>query len=262
MSERSFRRRAPVIRRKPPQSHPSPSPSSHRRTPPSYRRSSNKSKSIKILKQSSSEPMHWSVSFRVGGEYDCRSLGSNGSFFHPHSCTNIFMSSPSLFSFSPETYEGYSKDAKVVVNVTVEGSPGAIRTMVKLGSSVGDIIKLVVDKYGEEGRTPKLIHCNHDTCSIFQLYPSYFSLQSLDKSELIGDVGSRSFYLRKSCGVIHDSNATSALYDSKTVPSAAREASLPLIPHPPFLLPSFIARNINKIIRTACRLWKILVCLQ
>ena len=71
--------------------------------------------------------------------------------------------------------QGYKKDAKVVVNVTVEGSPGPIRTMVKLGSSVDDTIKIVVDKYNEEGRTPKL---RKHPASSFELHHSHFSLQS------------------------------------------------------------------------------------
>lgn len=69
--------------------------------------------------------------------------------------------------------QGYNKDAKVVINVSVEGSPGAVRTMVKLGSSVENTIKLVIDKYAEEGRSPKL-DCN----SGLELHHSYFSLQS------------------------------------------------------------------------------------
>lgn len=70
---------------------------------------------------------------------------------------------------------GYKRDAKVVVNVTVEGSPGPLRTMVKLGSSVEDAIKQVVDKYNDEGRTPKL---DKDAASSLELHHSYFSLQS------------------------------------------------------------------------------------
>lgn len=47
--------------------------------------------------------------------------------------------------------------------------------MVKLGSSVEETIKLVIDKYGEEGRTPRL---DKNAMSIFELHNSYFSLQS------------------------------------------------------------------------------------
>lgn len=71
--------------------------------------------------------------------------------------------------------QGYKKDAKVVVNVTVEGSPGPVRTMVKLGASVEETIKVVVDKYSKEGRTPKL---DQGAPSSFELHNCYFSLKS------------------------------------------------------------------------------------
>lgn len=61
-----------------------------------------------------------------------------------------------------------------MINVTVEGSPGPIRTMVKLGSNVEEITKLVVNKYNEEGRTPLM---DKDAFSTYELHHSYFSLQ-------------------------------------------------------------------------------------
>lgn len=67
----------------------------------------------------------------------------------------------------------YNRDAKVVVTVTVEGSPGPIRAMVKLGSSVEETIKHVLNRYGKEGRTPKL----DNNTSSFELHCSYFSLE-------------------------------------------------------------------------------------
>lgn len=79
--------------------------------------------------------------------------------------------------------QGYKKDAKVVINVTVEGSPGPVRAMVKLGSNVDDTIKLVVAKYVEEGRTPKLEPTTSP--SSFELHRSYFSLQSMTNYFLI-----------------------------------------------------------------------------
>ncbi|GJR38296.1 RNA-directed DNA polymerase, eukaryota [Tanacetum coccineum] len=77
----------------------------------------------------------------------------------------------------------------------VEGSVGPIRALVKLGSSVNDTIKLVMSKYNAEGRTPRL---DQDATTSFELHHSYFSLQSLEKSNIIGEIGSRSFYMRKS----------------------------------------------------------------
>lgn len=68
----------------------------------------------------------------------------------------------------------YREDAKVVVNVMVEGSPGPVRAMVSLGASIEDTIKLVVDKYGQERRSPRL---DRHALSTFELHDSYFSLQ-------------------------------------------------------------------------------------
>ncbi|KAG5070150.1 hypothetical protein JHK85_002527 [Glycine max] len=128
--------------------------------------------------------------------------------------------------------------------------------MVKLGSSVEDTIKRVVDKYTEEGRSPQI---DANMASSFQLHHSYFSLHSLDKSEVIADVGSRSFYLRK------NNDASSTLTSSfhwGSAPELATHTSTPSIANPPLLIPSFIARRICKIVRRAHRLWKILVCSQ
>ncbi|XP_039056396.1 uncharacterized protein At4g22758-like [Hibiscus syriacus] len=140
----------------------------------------------------------------------------------------------------------YNKDAKVVINVSVEGSPGPVRTMVKLGSSVDDTVKLVVDKYVEEGRTPKL-----DSSSGLELHHSYFSLESLDKSMSIGDSGSRSFYLRKSNS---GNSSNGASFVSEIDPVRPNS--------PAVLVPGLIAGKLIKIMRRTRRLWKVLVCLK
>lgn len=59
-----------------------------------------------------------------------------------------------------------------MINVSVEGSPGPIRILVKLSCSVEETIKMVVDKYRKEGRTPKL-----DKDLAFELHQSHFSIQ-------------------------------------------------------------------------------------
>ena len=72
--------------------------------------------------------------------------------------------------------QGYEKEAKVVITVTVEGSPGPIKIMVKLGMSVEETIKLILQKYEEQGRTP---HLYTNSASSFDLHLSYFSLQCM-----------------------------------------------------------------------------------
>ena len=68
----------------------------------------------------------------------------------------------------------YDRDTKVVVKVTVEGSPGPIHALVKLGSSVDETIKVVMNKYNAEGRSPRL---DQEAITSFELHNSNFSLQ-------------------------------------------------------------------------------------
>ncbi|KAG8382361.1 hypothetical protein BUALT_Bualt05G0069300 [Buddleja alternifolia] len=193
MPKRDLRRRAPANRRAVSNSRaprPSPSPSRRRIRPVDGGKLWKPSEKVKVLKRSKSEPSLWKAG---GGEV--AAAEEEGVLYRPQTCIDIFSSPDISVTRSPRNLsERYNRDAKVVVNVSVEGSPGPIRAMVKLGSNVDETIKLVINKYNEEGRTPRL---DKDAASTCELHHSYFSLQSLSKSEVIGDVGSRSFYLRK-----------------------------------------------------------------
>ncbi|KAM1800821.1 hypothetical protein ACFX11_032500 [Malus domestica] len=274
MSERGLRRRSQVSggqKTRPPNLSPSTQRRTHqsRRSPkqhhPHHQHHQHHSKPIEILKRCSSVPVlvgsigsdFYEEEEKEGLRVPAMLSEPEGVLFRPHTCTDIFASSPSLMMvqplpFSPHKNEGYKKDAKVVLNVSVEGSPGPVRAMVKLGSTVEETIKLVVDKYSKEGRTPKL---DHEALS-FELHQSYFSLQSLDKSEVIGDVGSRSFYLRKSSS---SSNGVSTSLITEVVP--VRENTPPAAPRPVFLLPNFIARKLGKIARRTHKLWRVIICI-
>ncbi|XP_057449873.1 uncharacterized protein At4g22758 isoform X2 [Lotus japonicus] len=169
----SRRPRSPVItsRRsnKPP--HPSPSP---------RRRTKSKSKPVNILKRCSSAPL---LPQGDDIDFDADDMGNlsmrrGETLFRPQTFSDAFLSSPSLFASSPKIctnqIKEYDKEAKVVVNVTVEGSSGPVRILVKLGSTVEDTIRRVVDKYREEGRSPEI---DPNVASSFQLHCSYFSVQ-------------------------------------------------------------------------------------
>ncbi|XP_055821372.1 uncharacterized protein At4g22758-like [Solanum dulcamara] len=254
MSDNHIRRRFPVSRRTTSREL-KPSPSSYRRyTPvPVNRRSSKQHRATnKALKRCKSEPCVLKIGF-VDFEDDDRRDATAPSLeilFRPQTCSDIFVSPDYLISGSPPIFQkGYKKDSKVVVNVTVEGSPGAVRTMVKLGSSVDETIRLVIDKYSEEGRTPCLDKNRAD--SSFQLYHSYFSLQSLSNTDVIGDVGSRSFYLRKS----NSNGSKQEITTDEIAPVKGNSQSL-------IVLDGFFGRKINKIIRRTCKLWKFLGCMQ
>ncbi|GMQ05111.1 hypothetical protein CsSME_00050266 [Camellia sinensis var. sinensis] len=264
--ERRLRRRIPVSKRKFRPAQPSPWP--RRRTPSATGQLSKKtSRPIEILQRCNSEP-----TLRTDDDNRNLTTPPDSVLFRPMTCTDVFSSADYLpLLQSPQKFEGYSKDSKVVVNVIVEGSPGPIRTMVKLGSSVEETIRLVVNKYCEEGRSPLL---QKNSASTFQLYHSHFSLESLNKSDVIGDVGSRSFYLRKGINGNCSNSSSSSSNEGEMVESAAFFTSemvsssteiipaTPTTPSPLSFLQAFIARNINIIIRTTCKLWRLLGCLH
>ncbi|CAN4127435.1 unnamed protein product [Withania somnifera] len=218
----------------------------NRRLPKEYRDSS------KILERCKSEPCVLKFGFvDFEDDDDDRrdvTVPSLEILFRPQTCSDIFVSPDYLISGSPPSFQDYKKEAKVVVNVTVEGSPGPVRTMIKLGSSVDETIRLVIDKYSEEGRTPRL---DKNADSSFQLYQSYFSLKSLSNTDVIGDVGSRSFYLRKS----NSNGSNREITTDQIAPVKANSHSL-------IVLDGFFGRKINKIIRRTCKLCKILGCMQ
>ncbi|XP_019172642.1 PREDICTED: uncharacterized protein At4g22758 [Ipomoea nil] len=256
MSERELRRRIPVSRivrsRAPHRSSlsPSPSPLGHRRSRPvpvPVRRRSSKQPLIRALKRCGSEPLLPSAASSPDDGGWNLTPPQQEVLFRPHTCTDIFSTPDYFVKISPANHHfpGYNKESKVVVNVTFEGCPGPVRTMVKLGTSVDETIRLAINKYSEEGRSP---HLNTNGVSSFDLYQSNFSLQSLSKSELIGDVGSRSFYLRKSSKNMSrgEVSTTSLNSDSDEYVSLAE----------------FFSRKINKILRRSGKLCQFFGCFQ
>lgn len=256
MSGRSHRRRIPVPGRKARSQHHS-SVSPHRKNSPASHHRSNQSKHGKVLHRCPSEPVIWSFDFVAGDNR--RNLQSDMLLLRPKTCTDMFSSSPELPFPASQSQEGYKSDAKVVINVTVEGSPGPVRTMVRLGSTVEETIKLVVDKYSKEGRSPPI---NKKAAPLFELHNSYFSLQGLDNSEVIGDIGSRSFYLRKSNSE-NRKNEGGGRAEGASASSISETVSTRGISSSHFLFFSdFLARKLGKLIRKTHKLWKILGCIQ
>ncbi|KAJ9555237.1 hypothetical protein OSB04_009851 [Centaurea solstitialis] len=247
MSEKHLLRgRVPVSRRtRPP--HPSPS-SAHRlhRRVVIARRSSSK-KALKFIKRCKSEPALLTVD---------ATADDGGLISISRSRPEIFSSAPELvLSYSSSKIQRdskefrmqhYNKDAKVVVNVTVEGCPGAIRAMVRLGSTVEETIKIVKHQYENEGRRPRL---DQRSISTFELHPSHFSLRCLNKSDMIGDFGRRSFYMRK--------RSNEDYITGHEIISTRQDNSPP--PSPIIVFPNFMCRNFKKVIRL---LGKLLGCID
>ncbi|XP_020581637.1 uncharacterized protein At4g22758 isoform X2 [Phalaenopsis equestris] len=150
-----------------------------------------RSKPYGILPRSASEPILWRVP-AIGGEREKGKWTASIRIPRPHTCTDVM--SASRWLKSPSAAVGDSREeTKVVVSVAVEGSPGPVKAMVKLGASVEEAIAAVVDEYSREGRSPQL---DLQAVASFELHHSHFSLHSLNKSDKIGEIGGRSFYLR------------------------------------------------------------------
>ncbi|URE03420.1 hypothetical protein MUK42_20572 [Musa troglodytarum] len=144
--------------------------------------------------------------------------------------------------------------AKVVVSVAVEGSPGPVRAMVRMGSSVEEAIAAVVDKYIREGRTPFL---DREAAASFQLHHSHFSLQSLGKSDKISEVGGRNFYLRTSSrsSSFHFASEGSDQTSQSSSIEVANGSSSVVVPSHFFV--AFVVKKMQKIGRRTRKLWNL-----
>ena len=90
-----------------------------------------------------------------------------------------------------------------------------------------------------------------------KLKPKCFLFVGLDKSEKIGDVGSRSFYLRTNSNISYASEES-----NNTTPASARGSEIALVrPDLTQLFFSFIAQRLHKLGRRTRRLWKVVVCM-
>lgn len=180
----------------------------------------------------------------------------------PHTCYDVlapdspFAGSSSSSLLLPPDRRTPWEEAKVVVNVTVEGSAGPVRAMVSLGSSVRDAIAAVVERYHREGRSPRLDPASAES---FQLHHSHFSLQSLNKNDKIGDVGGRNFYLHKNDG----SNGLALQRGEPGVHSGGGETTQShggqLAPYHHQLL-AIVMKKLDKIGRRTKRIWRLLTC--
>lgn len=84
------------------------------------------------------------------------------------------------------------KLTKLLLNVTIQGSVGAVQVVMSPESTVGDLVAAAVRQYEKEGRRP--IFPSVDP-SRFDLHYSQFSLESLDREEKLMELGSRNFFL-------------------------------------------------------------------
>ncbi|KAK1615546.1 hypothetical protein QYE76_021063 [Lolium multiflorum] len=180
----------------------------------------------------------------------------------PHTCYDDFpMDSPlaSSASLAPSLPDRRPwEEAKVVVSVTVEGSAGPVKAMVRLGSSIREAIAAVVERYDREGRSPRLDPASADC---FQLHHSHFCLQSLNKNDKIGDVGGRNFYLHKndgSNGLVLQREDSGVNLSGGAITQSYGGALAGVPYHHQFFV--IVSKKLDKINRRAKRIWRVLTC--
>ncbi|KAL9333060.1 hypothetical protein Peur_073199 [Populus x canadensis] len=112
------------------------------------------------------------------------------------------------------------KLTKVLLNVTVQGSVGAVQVLMSLESTVGELIAAAIQQYMKEGR--RSIIANDS--SRFDLHYSQFSLESLDRDEKLMALGSRNFFLcPKKSGMDGASCSRSGGLTTTSSPSCSKE---------------------------------------
>lgn len=85
------------------------------------------------------------------------------------------------------------KLTKLLLNVTIQRSLGAVQVVMSPEHTVGDLIAAVLVQYEKEGRRPGLP--NSSDPLNFDLHYTQFTLQSLNREEKLIDLGSRNFFL-------------------------------------------------------------------
>nr|CAD1844351.1 unnamed protein product [Ananas comosus var. bracteatus] len=144
--------------------------------------------------------------------------------------------------------------------------------MVRLGASVEEAIAAVVERYGREGgalsstpppppRSSSTTPTSPSKVKPYFLFPFFFFPPlGLNKSDKIGEVGGRSFYLRKNSGN-NSFNFGQGDSDIKTISSEIilfNPRSVAIDP-PNFF--SFIIKKLNKIGRRTKKLWRMVTCI-
>lgn len=84
------------------------------------------------------------------------------------------------------------KLTKLLLNVTIQRSTGALHLLISPDSTVDDLIAAALRQYVKEGRRPVL---PSTSAADYGLHYSQFSLESLDRKEKLAALGSRNFFL-------------------------------------------------------------------
>ncbi|KAL0460094.1 UNVERIFIED_CONTAM: hypothetical protein Slati_0636600 [Sesamum latifolium] len=126
------------------------------------------------------------------------------------------------------------KLTKLLLNVTIQRSLGAVKVLMPLEATVEDLIATALRQYAKEARLPVL---PAGDASSFDLHYSQFSLESLDREATLMALGSRNFFLcpkRAAAEMVAESGGAATSRCSREADNATKK-SLPWLKFMDFL---------------------------
>ncbi|XP_021652575.2 uncharacterized protein At4g22758 [Hevea brasiliensis] len=117
--------------------------------------------------------------------------------------------------------EARPKLTKLLLNVTIQGSVGAVQILMSPESTVSDLIAFAIRQYTKEGRRP-IVSADP---SKFDLHYSQFSLESLDREGKLMELGSRNFFLCSKKSVVDSGNEIGSSSSGSGVTTTASPSS-------------------------------------
>ncbi|KAK2426067.1 hypothetical protein QL285_024775 [Trifolium repens] len=91
-----------------------------------------------------------------------------------------------------ETSDSPLRPTKLLLNVTIENTLGAIQVLMSPENTVSDLVKVALLTYDKEKRRPLLKETDPNR---YELHYSPYTLQSLKASEKLKNLESRNFFL-------------------------------------------------------------------
>ncbi|XP_057781916.1 uncharacterized protein LOC131000153 [Salvia miltiorrhiza] len=125
------------------------------------------------------------------------------------------------------------KLTKLLVNVTIQRSPGPVHVLMPPEATVQDLITAALRQYLKEARRPVL---PATAASAFDLHYSQFSLESLDREVKIVELGSRNFFLCPRKTAAESGGAAVSSSCSKEAEEGTNKKGLPWLKFMDFLL--------------------------
>ncbi|XP_051142666.1 uncharacterized protein LOC127259394 [Andrographis paniculata] len=92
-----------------------------------------------------------------------------------------------------------AKPAKLLLNVTIQRSTGAVHVLLPPEATAEDLISAALRQYVKEARRPVLPSAD---ASAFDLHYSQFTLECIERKERVIDLGSRNFFLCPKIAVV------------------------------------------------------------